>query len=137
MVTCRHKKRIIIGLGSLVLVIGACILLRYLKIVSDYKDEIKNMTFQDNGAETFKDGDYIGECDVNLIYAKVRVTVANEKITDIEILKHKNERGAQAEIVTNQIIKEQKIDVDTVSGATNSSQVIKKAVENALMKSKV
>ena len=30
------------------------------------------------------------------------------------------------------IIEEQKIDVDAVSGATNSSTVIKKAVENAL-----
>lgn len=31
-----------------------------------------------------------------------------------------------------EIIEEQKIDVDTISGATNSSTVIKKAVENAL-----
>jgi uncharacterized protein with FMN-binding domain len=32
----------------------------------------------------------------------------------------------------DQIVSEQKIDVDAISGATNSSKVIKKAVENAL-----
>lgn len=34
--------------------------------------------------------------------------------------------------VVDRIIEEQKIDVDTVSGATNPSTVIKKVVENAL-----
>ena len=37
-----------------------------------------------------------------------------------------------AETVINEIVDEQRIDVDAVSGATNSSIVIKKAVENAL-----
>ena len=34
--------------------------------------------------------------------------------------------------VINEIVDEQRINVDAVSGATNSSIVIKKAVENAL-----
>ena len=42
-----------------------------------------------------------------------------------------NGRGKPAEIVADRIIQEQRIDVDAVSGATNSSVVIKKAVENA------
>ncbi len=62
----------------------------------------------------------------------MEVTVQNGAITNIDILEHKNERGKPAEIVVDRIIEEQKIDVDTVSGATNSSTVIKKAVENAL-----
>ncbi len=44
----------------------------------------------------------------------------------------KDGRGSRAEVVVDRIIEEQKIDVDAVSGATNSSTVIKKAVENAL-----
>ena len=50
----------------------------------------------------------------------------------IRILEHKNERGQAAETIVDQIVSEQKIDVDAISGATNSSKVIKKAVENAL-----
>jgi len=44
----------------------------------------------------------------------------------------KNGRGKPAEAVLDNIIKEQKIKVDAVSGATNSSIVLEKAVENAL-----
>ena len=69
---------------------------------------------------------------MDFVYAKVEVTVQNGVITNIDILEHKNGRGSSAEIVVDSIIEEQKIDVDAVSGSTNSSIVIKKAVENAL-----
>ena len=69
---------------------------------------------------------------MNFIYAKVEVTVQNGEITDIIILEHRHEHGKAAETVINEIVDEQRIDVDAVSGATNSSIVIKKAVENAL-----
>ena len=68
----------------------------------------------------------------NAEYAKVEVTVQNGEITDIIILEHRHEHGKAAETVINEIVDEQRIDVDAVSGATNSSIVIKKAVENAL-----
>ena len=77
-------------------------------------------------------GVYIGECNVNYIYAKEEVTIQNGVITSITILEHKNERGKPAEAVIDEIIAEQRIDVDAVSGATNSSTILKKAVENAL-----
>ena len=74
--------------------------------------------------------------DVYKRQVKVKVMVQNGVIKSIDILNHKNERGKSAEIVADRMIEEQKIDVDTVSGATNSSTVIKKAVENALKKEK-
>ena len=69
---------------------------------------------------------------MNFIYAKVEVDVSGGKIIDVRILEHRQERGKAAEAVANEIVDEQRIDVDTVSGATNSSIVIKKAVEVAL-----
>ena len=69
---------------------------------------------------------------MDFVYAKVEVTVQNDVITNIDILEHKNGRGSRAEVVVDRIVEEQKIEVDAVSGATNSSTVIKKAVENAL-----
>ena len=69
---------------------------------------------------------------MNFIYAKVEVTVEDGEIVSINILEHRHERGKAAEKVIEKIIEEQKTDVDAVSGATNSSTVIKKAVENAL-----
>ena len=69
---------------------------------------------------------------MDFVYAKVQVTVRNGAITAIDIREHKNGRGEPAELVADRMIQEQKIDVDIVSGATSSSIVIKKAVENAL-----
>ena len=62
----------------------------------------------------------------------MEVTVQNGEITNINILEHRHERGKTAEVITDRIVDEQKIDVDAISSATNSSAVIKKAVENAL-----
>ena len=104
----------------------------YLKNVADYKRAIGETTFDEIDIADVSDGNYIGEYDVNFIYAKVEVTVEDGEIVSINILEHRHERGKAAEKIIEKIIEEQKIDVDAVSGATNSSTVIKKAVENAL-----
>ena len=57
-----------------------------------------------------------------------------EKISNINILEHKNERGTPAEIIPKKVVDAQSLKVDVVSGATNSSKVILKAIENALTK---
>ena len=104
----------------------------YLKKVADYKQAVKETAFDEIDVANVSDGIYIGEYDVNFIYAKVEVTVEDGKIISINILEHRHERGKSAEIVIEKIMEEQRIDVDAISGATNSSTVIKKAVENAL-----
>lgn len=104
----------------------------YLKSVSEYKQKVQSTTFDEINISDISDGIYIGEYDVNFIYAKVKVSVKNGKIVDIDILEHKNGRGKSAESIINKIVDEQKINVDAISSATNSSIVIKKAVENAL-----
>lgn len=128
----RFGKRIILVVAILLFLIGAIFTCVYLKSVADYKSAVRETYFVGMDISDVPDGVYVGEYDVNFIYAKVEVTVQNGKITGIDILEHKNERGKSAEIVIDKIIEEQKINVDAVSGATNSSTVIKKAVENAL-----
>lgn len=64
----------------------------------------------------------------------MQVSVSNGILTDIKLLKHINERGEKAEQVIEDILNSQTLMVDGVSGATNSSNVIRKAVENALIK---
>ena len=104
----------------------------YLKSVADYKKAVKETTFSGISISNIPDGIYMGEYDVDFIYAKVKVTIQNRTITGIELLEHKNGRGKPAETIIDRIIEKQKINVDAVSGATNSSIVIKKAVENAI-----
>ena len=126
------KKKVVLFVIMLLLLIGLVWGIIYLKSVTDYKQAVKETTFEEINISDISDGVYIGEYDVNFIYAKVEVTVQNGEITNINILEHRNERGKAAEAITNKIVDEQKIDVDAISGATNSSTVIKKAVENAL-----
>lgn len=126
------KKKIVLFAIMLLLLVGLVWGIIYHKSVADYKQAVKETTFEEINMLDISDGVYIGEYDVNFIYAKVEVTVQNREITNINILEHRHERGKNAEAITNKIVNEQKIDVDAISGATNSSTVIKKAVENAL-----
>lgn len=92
----------------LLLLVGLVWGIIYLKSVADYKQAVKETTFEEINISDISDGVYIGEYDVNFIYAKVEVTVQNGEITNISILEHRNERGKAAESITNKIVDEQK-----------------------------
>ena len=126
------KRRIIMCIAIFLFLIGLLCTAVYLKSVVDYQNAVKETVIGDVDLSAIPDGVYVGEYDVNFIYAKVEVTVSDGKMTGIAILEHRQERGKAAEAVISDMLAEQKIDVDAVSGATNSSTVIKKAVENAL-----
>ena len=126
------RKKIVMILIMLFLLLASIFGTAYIDRVGEYKRAVKETTIEEVNISDIPDGVYIGEYDVNFIYAKVEVRVQNGEITDIIILEHRHEHGKAAETVINEIVDEQRIDVDAVSGATNSSIVIKKAVENAL-----
>ena len=106
----------------------------YLKSIHDYKEKVKALTFTDIDLGTVADGKYDGRCETGVVNAEVLVTVKDHVITDIALTKHDNGKGKPAEVITDRMLQEQTTDVDAVSGATNSSKVIRKAVENALEK---
>lgn len=126
------RKKIVMILIMLFLLLALNFGTAYIDRVGEYKRAVKETTIEEVNISDIPDGVYIGEYDVNFIYAKVEVDVSGGKIIDVRILEHRQERGKAAEAVANEIVDEQRIDVDTVSGATNSSIVIKKAVEVAL-----
>ena len=131
------KKKTVLFVIMFLLLAGFVLGILYLKSVADYRQAVRETTFEDINISDIPDGVYVGEYDVDFIYAKVEVTVQSGEITNINILEHRHERGKTAEVITDSIVDEQKIDVDAISGATNSSIVIKKAVENALKSRKL
>lgn len=131
------KKKTVLFVIAFLLFVGFVFGILYLKSVADYRQAVRETTFEDINISDIADGVYVGEYDVDFIYAKVEVTVQNGEITNINILEHRHERGKTAEVIADSIVDEQKIDVDAISGATNSSTVIKKAVENALKSRKL
>lgn len=104
----------------------------YLKSIRDYKAEVAALTFTEIDLSRVADGTYAGSCETGVVNAQVLVTVRDHTITDIQLLRHDNGRGTPAEAILARMLQAQTTDVDTVSGATNSSRVLRKAVENAL-----
>lgn len=119
-------------LSATMLIMIVCHIVVYTIDFQEYQKKISNIQIDGIDASELADGTYVGNCDVGYIYAQVEVTVQKGKITNIEIVEHRNERGEPAEKIVDEIVKEQSTDVDAISGATNSSKVIKKAVEEAL-----
>jgi uncharacterized protein with FMN-binding domain len=128
----KKNRRITIGVLAAVLVIGLILGGKYALDLMYYKEAMAAVTVSDIDVKDVKDGTYVGSYDAKIISATVRVTVKDGKMTDIELLEHKYDRGGPAVAIVDEILKEQSLDVDVVSGATNSSKTILKAVENAL-----
>ena len=79
------------------------------------------------------DGVYQGESKVGPVRVTLEVTMQGNKITSINLIKHRNGRGKAAEAIVPKIIDAQSLDVDVISGATASSKAILQAAENALL----
>lgn len=80
------------------------------------------------------DGVYEGAAFLLPVSVRVRATVADGRISSIDLLKHFNGQGKPAEAIMARVVAAQSLGVDTVSGATQSSLTILAAIQNALKK---
>ena len=86
---------------------------------------------------SLKDGIYDGKAKVGPVKVLARVTIQNQRITNISLLEHRTWKGRAAEnIIPFRIIDEQSTNVDAVSGATVSSTAIMNAVDDAIQMAK-
>ncbi|BDR72693.1 urocanate reductase [Clostridium tetani] len=95
---------------------------------------------KDKSVATFKAGTYVGTAKAHNGELKLEVTVDKESIKEIKILEHKESPGISdpaLERIPKAIIDEQSLAVDTISGATVTSNAIILAVTNALKQSEV
>lgn len=96
--------------------------------------DLNSLEYHKVNMSELADGVYTGKAKTTLVQVEVEVEVENHKITRIDIIKHQNGMGAEAEKITEDIIKNNTYEVDAISGATASSSVIKSAVSDALAK---
>ena len=127
-----EMKKILFVMANIVVIIAIIFGLRYLNSVKSYQKAVKELKIGSVDLSKISDGEYTGACNVDFISVKVVVTVKDHKIENINIAEHKNGKGKSAEVITDKVVDSQSLQVDTVSGATNSSKVILKAIENAL-----
>ena len=125
-------KFILAVFGIITLALAVLIISFVLKTVSHMKKQLSG--FDKTGIEIsqVQDGVYEGKSETDLVKVEVRVTVLNGEISDIEILKHECGLGKRAEEMIPEMIQKNDVEVDAISSATFSSEVIKDAIRNAL-----
>lgn len=124
--------KIVVGILVLALLTGGYFTINYISQVKEYKKRVADIKIANVDLSKIPDGSYMGSYDAIMVAAKVQVDISNHTINNIKLLYHKNERGKRAEAVLKEIKSSQSLKVDTITGATNSSKVILKAVQNAL-----
>lgn len=102
--------------------------------ISSYLNDIRQINILTPELSSLADGDYKGEYTILPVDVEVKVSIENNQISNVEIIKHFNGLGKQAEAVIPLVLNQQNLDVDIVSGATVSSKCILKAIENAMTK---
>ena len=125
----RFKLRYVI---LLIVVLAAVVAVPIIQKAIRFSREIDGIVVSNVDLSQVADGVHRGTCDVGVVVATVDVTVADGVITAISIVRHDNGKGSPAESIITTVLTEQSLEVDVVAGATYSSRVILKAIENAL-----
>lgn len=121
----KRRNKILLVLAVIVLIFAILIVT---KLPKDMKTSIKADEIQ-----KLADGDYQGCCENGLVLVKVKTKLKNGRIQEIKLLEHRNGLGNKAEAITEEVITQQSLAVDSISGATYSSKTILKAIENSLL----
>lgn len=126
-------KKLVMILGIIGIIVVALIGV-VMKLGEAQKNDMKTLGYEEIDMSNVENGDYEGIAETTLVKVTVTVTVFDHQITDIVINRHDNGKGQPAEIIVQNMIEQNNWEVDGVSGATTSSNVIKSAVSNALSK---
>src|SRR5690554_2534475 len=126
----KKKKIFVVLLSTVVLVIVGGIVTY--SIINSRLEKLADQQINTPNLSEVADGTYIGEASVFPVSVRVEVTVEDHTIKSVELLKHTNGQGKEAEEIVDTVIEKQQLEVDVISEATYSSKVILLAIEDAL-----
>ena len=130
------KKRVkVVGI-----ILGLIILLMlviFTIILMQMGSAINDLEYYEVHLEELEDGLYNGSVETPLVKVKVEVEVKDSEIVEIDLIDHQNGLGSDAEIIIDDMVDQNTYEVDAISGATASSEVIKSAVSKALTKDNI
>ncbi|PKM62465.1 MAG: FMN-binding protein [Firmicutes bacterium HGW-Firmicutes-21] len=128
----KRKTLIILGVILLIIIMAA---IAGKMIISNIEQNLNDLTLvniDEVDLSKLADGTYNGSYKAFPVEAEVNVTVKDNQITGIQLVRHNNGKGGGAEAILSEVVEKDSIMVDAVTGATYSSKVILKAIENAL-----
>jgi uncharacterized protein with FMN-binding domain len=127
----KKATKILVIILVFLIVVGFSIFYFVQKIEASLS-ELSSIEIEDIDLTQIEDGVYEGSYSVFPVSVEVKVTVENNVITDIEIIKHVSGQGQPAEVIILDVLAEQSLNVDVIAGATYSSKVILLAIKDAL-----
>ena len=80
------KKKTVLFVIMFLFLAGFVLGILYLKSVADYRQAVRETTFEDINISDIPDGVYVGEYEVVFIFSNVTVTVQHDVITNINIM---------------------------------------------------
>ncbi len=119
--------KIVAGLFIVIIILSCVGLIFLMKDI----DEGKAVEINSVNIATVNDGEYVGKYSFSRWQSEVLVKVIEGKIIDIKLLSSPLTPDVSKELFDN-VIKEQRVDVDVVSGAKVTSKAYLKSIENAL-----
>ena len=130
----KNNRKKILAILNIVALLTVCIFIGADLYTRSVTIEI---TFDIVDATQVPNGIHVGKYSLSPVFVCVEVTVDNEQITQITILEHQSGLGGKAEAIVDNILEQQSIEVESISGATASSVAIQKAIENALLRGRL
>ena len=121
------KKIFCVILGIVLLGTSGC-----LSLTASMKKSLAKIENVDIDMETVEDGIFEGHSELDLVKVDIKVLVKNHKLIKVELLRHECGLGHPADVIVDKMVEQNTWDVDAVSGATVSSEIIKNAVNKAL-----
>lgn len=128
----KRRHKVVLAVLAVVVLVGYLGIRVSIGRIEAAHQKLFSETIASVDLETIPDGSYLGSYSAFPVLAEVKVTVASHRITNIELLRHRNGQGSWAEAMLTKVIDAQSLDVDAVAGATISSKVILKAIAKAL-----
>lgn len=136
---CLRRKGKMGSMKKAVIILAAVVglfVFTFLSMDNKIGSELESLEYYDVNLNEIENGIYQGKAETTFVKAEVEVEVNDHEIIRINLLKHDNGLGKEAERITEDMIRLNTYEVDAVSGATSSSQVIKSAVSAALANKK-
>ena len=124
------KKAIIIFSAIIAIGIISC-----LALTASIKKSLSQIENTEINMNNINDGVYTGHSELGPVVVDVKVEVKNHKLTKVDLVRHNCGLGHPAEAITEKMIVQNTFDVDAISSATVSSEIIKNAVNKALRNS--
>jgi uncharacterized protein with FMN-binding domain len=96
--------------------------------------ELSKLEFKNTQIETVADGTYFGKCKTSFMYVEVEVCVKDGRFEKISIVDSKGFKGKNAELILDNMVKENKILVSPIEHEELYSIVFYVAVDDAVRK---